>query len=102
MLVEQLADKVNARGDTPAGRLAAVEGRVDEAATHGIRLGTALGLAAMVTHTGVDYSIQPRGFHGGAPEDINEIEIIFERLDGHGDAITELTHPQSVLNMLFD
>jgi hypothetical protein len=56
---KQLADKVNARGDTPAERLAAVEDRVDEVATHGIRLGTTLGLAAMATHTGVDYSIQP-------------------------------------------
>jgi hypothetical protein len=62
MLVEQLADKVNARGDTPAERLAAVENRVDEVATHDIRLGTTLGLAAIATHTGVDYSIQPRGF----------------------------------------
>jgi hypothetical protein len=62
MLVDQLADKVNARGDTPAERLAAVENRVDEVATHGIRLGTTLGLAAMATHTGVDYSIRPRGF----------------------------------------
>jgi hypothetical protein len=97
MLVEQLADKVNARGNTPAERLAAVEDRVDEVATHGIRLGTTLGLAAMATHTGVDYSIQPRGFQGGAPEDIDEIEVILERLDGHGDAIAELTHPQSVL-----
>jgi hypothetical protein len=102
MLVEQLADKVNAHGDTPAERLAVVENRVDEVATHGIRLGTTLGLAAMATHTGVDYSIQPRGFQGGAPEDIDEIEIILERLDGHGDAIAELTHPQSVLNRLFD
>jgi hypothetical protein len=102
MLVEQLADKVNARGDTPAERLAAVENRVDEVATHGIRLGTTLGLAAMATHTGVDYSIQPRGFQGGAPEDIDEIEVILERLDGHGDAISELTHPQSVLNRLFN
>jgi hypothetical protein len=102
MLVEQLADKVNARGNTPAERLAAVEDRVDKVATHGIRLGTTLGLAAMATHTGVDYSIQPRGFQGGAPEDINEIEVILERLDGHGDAIAELTHPQSVLNRLFD
>jgi hypothetical protein len=25
-----------------------------------------------------------------------------ERLDGHGDAIAELTHPQFVLNRLFD
>jgi hypothetical protein len=102
MLVKQLADKVNAPGDTPVERLAAVEDRVDEVAVHGIRLGTTLGLAAMATHTGVDYSIQPRGFQGGAPEDIDEIEVILERLDGHGDAIAEITHPQSVLNRLFD
>jgi hypothetical protein len=102
MLVEQLADKLNARGDTPAERLTAVENRVDEVATHGIRLGTTLGLAAMATHTGVDYSIRPRGFQGGAPEDIDEIEVILERLDGHGDAIAELTHPQFVLNRLSD
>jgi hypothetical protein len=62
MLVEKLADKVNACGDTPAERLAAVENRLDEVATHGIRLGTTLGLAAMATHTGVDYSTWPRGF----------------------------------------
>jgi hypothetical protein len=102
MLVEQLADKVNARGDTPVERLAAVENRVDEVATHGIRLGTTLGLAAMATHTSVDYSTRPRGFQGGAPKDIDEIEVILERLDGHDDAIAELTHPQSVLNRLFD
>jgi hypothetical protein len=102
MLVEQLAEKVDARGDTPAERLAAVENRVDEVATHGIRLGTTLGLAAMATHTGVDYSTRPCGFQGDAPEDIDEIEVILERLDGHGDAIAELTHPQSVLNKLFD
>jgi hypothetical protein len=66
---------------------------VDEVATHGIRLCTTLGMAAMATHTDVDYSIRPRGFRGGAPEDIEEIEIILERLDGHGDAIAELTHP---------
>jgi hypothetical protein len=102
MLVEQLADKVNARGNTSAERLAVVEDRVDEVASHGIRLGTTLGLATMATHTGVDYSIQPRGFQGGAPEDIDEIEVILERLDGHGDAIAELTHPQSVLNRLLD
>jgi hypothetical protein len=97
-----LADKVNARGDPPAERLAVAEGRVDEVATHGIRLGTTLGLAAIAMHTGVDYSIQPRGFQGGAPEDIDEIEVILERLDGHGDAIAELTHPQFVLNRIFD
>jgi hypothetical protein len=102
MLVEQLADKVNTRGDTPTERLAAVEHRVDEVATHGIRLGTTLGLDAMAMHTDVDYSTTPRGFRGGALEDIEEIEIILERLDGHGDAIAKLTHPQSVLNRLFD
>jgi hypothetical protein len=101
-LVEQLAEKVNAQGDTPAERLTAVEHRVDEVAVHGVRLGTTLGLAAMATHTDVDYSTRPRGFRGGAPEDIDEIEIILERLDGHGDAIAEITHPQSVLNRLFD
>jgi hypothetical protein len=79
-----------------------VENRVDEVAVHGIRLGTTLGLAAMTTHTGVDYSIQPRGFQGGAPEDIDKIEVILERLDGHSDAIAEIIHPQSMLNRLFD
>jgi hypothetical protein len=101
-LVEQLADKVNACGDTPAERLAAAEHRVDEVATHGVRLGTTLGLATMATHTDVDYSTRPRGFRGGAPEDIEEIELILERLDGHGDAVAKITHPQSVLNRLFD
>jgi hypothetical protein len=61
-LVKQLADKVNAVGDTPEARIAAVEDRVDEVALHGVRLGTTIGLAAMATHTGVDYSTQPRGF----------------------------------------
>jgi hypothetical protein len=102
MLVEQLADKVNARGDTPTECLTTVENRVDEVAIHGIRLGTTLGLAAMAMHTSVDYSTRLRGFQGGAPEDIDEIEVILERLDGHGDAIAELTHSQSVLNRLFD
>jgi hypothetical protein len=62
MLVKQLADKVNAAGDTPADRLAVVENRVVEVALHGVHLGTTLGSAAMATHTGVDYSIQPRSF----------------------------------------
>jgi hypothetical protein len=97
-----LADKVNAPGDTPAEHLAAVEDRVDAVAVHGIRLGSTLGLAAMATHTGVDYSIQPCGFWGSALEDLDKIEVILERLDGHGDAIAELTHPQSVLNRLFN
>jgi hypothetical protein len=102
MLVKQLADKVNAPGETPADRISAVEDRVDEMALHGVRLGTTLGLAAMATHTSVDYSTQPRGFQGGAPEDVDEIEVILERLDGHGDAIADSIHPQSVLNRLFN
>jgi hypothetical protein len=101
-LVKQLADKVNASGDMPVERLAAVADRVDEVAVYGIRLGTTLGLAAMATHTSVDYSIQPRGVRGGAPEDLDETEVLLERLDGHGDAIAELSHPQSMLNRLFD
>jgi hypothetical protein len=61
-LVKQLADKVNAPGDTPVVSITAVEDCVDEVALHGVRLGTTLGLAAMATHTSVDYSTQPRGF----------------------------------------
>jgi hypothetical protein len=55
-LVEKLADKVNTPGDTSEARLGAVVCRVEEVALHGVRLGTALGLAAMSTRTGVDYS----------------------------------------------
>jgi hypothetical protein len=79
-----------------------VEDRVDEVALRGIRLGTTLGLAAMAMHTGMDYSTRPRGFYGGTPEDVDDIEVTMERLDGHGDAITDSIHPQSVLNRLFD
>jgi hypothetical protein len=93
MLVNQLADKVNAPGDTLADRIAAVEDRVDEVALHGIRLGTTLGLATMATHIGVDYSIQPRGFQGGAPEDVDEIKVILEPLEGHGNTIADIIHP---------
>jgi hypothetical protein len=100
--VKKLTDKVNAPGDTPAARIAAVEDRIGEVALHGVRQGTTLGLATMATHTSVDYSTQPRDFHGGAPEDIDDIEVILERLDGHGDAIADSIHPQSVLNRLID
>jgi hypothetical protein len=100
--VKKLADKVNAPGDTPEARLGTVEDRVHEVVLHGIYLGTTPGLAAMATHTSVDYSTRLRGFHGGAPEDIDDIEVILERLDGHGDAIADSIHPQSVLNRLFD
>jgi hypothetical protein len=102
VLVEKLADKVNAPGDTPEARLGAVKDRVDEVALHGVPLGTTLGLAAMATHTGVDYSTRPCGFYGGTPVDVDEIEPTPERLDGHGVAIADSIHPQSVLNRLFD
>jgi hypothetical protein len=101
-LVEKLANKVNAPGDTPEARHGAVEDRVDEVALHGVRLGTTLGLAAMVTHTGVDYSTRPRGFYSGAPEDVDDIEATIERLDGHDIAIADSIHLQFVLNRLFD
>jgi hypothetical protein len=79
-----------------------VENCVDEVALHGVRLGTTLGLASMATHTGVDYSARPRGFYGGRPDDVDDIEATLERLDGHGNAIADPIHPQSVLNRLFD
>jgi hypothetical protein len=101
-LIEKLADKVNAPGDTPEARLGAVEDRVDEVALPGVRLGTTLGLAAMATHTGVDYSTRSRGFYGGTPEDVDDIETTLERLDGHGNTIADSIHPHSVLNRLFD
>jgi hypothetical protein len=100
--VKKLADKLNAPGDTPEARLGAVEDYVNKVALHGVRLGTTLNLSAKATHTGVDYSTRPHGFHGGAPEDIDDIEVILERLDGHDDAIANSIHPQSVLNRLFD
>jgi hypothetical protein len=56
----------------------------------------------MATHTSVDYSTRPRGFHGGVPEDVDDIEATLERLDGHGVAIADSIHPQSILNRLFD
>jgi hypothetical protein len=101
-LVEKLVNKVNAPGDTPEARLGVVVGRVDEVALHGVRLGIALGLAAMSMHTGVDYSTRTRGFDGGAPEDLDDIEAIVERLDGHGIAVADSIHPKSILNRLFD
>jgi hypothetical protein len=102
VLVEKLVNKVNAPGDTPKARLGAVVGRINEVALHGVRLGIALGLAAMSTHTSVDYSMRSRGFDGGMPEDLDDIEATVERLDGHGVAIADSIHPQSVLNRPFD
>jgi hypothetical protein len=101
-LAEKLANKVNAPGDSPEVCLGTVAGRIDEVALHGVRLGTALGLATMSMRTGIDYSRQPPGFNSGAPEDLDDIEAMVERLDGHGAAIADSIHPQSVLNRLFD
>jgi hypothetical protein len=84
---------VNSLGDKPEARLGAVEGRVDEVALHGVHLGTTLGLSSMSMHTGVDYSTRPRGFYGGTPEDVDDIEATVERLDGHGVAIADSIHP---------
>jgi hypothetical protein len=61
-----------------------------------------LDLAAMSTHTSVDYSTQPPDFNGGTLEDLDDIEATVECLDGHGAAIADSIHPQSVLNRLFD
>jgi hypothetical protein len=47
----------------------------------------------MATHTSVDYSTRPRGFYGGMPEDVDNIEVTLERLDGHSDAIADYIHP---------
>jgi hypothetical protein len=93
VLVEKLEDKVNAPGDTPEARLGAVEDRVDEVSLHSVRLGTSLGLAAMATHTGADYSMRSRSFYGGTLEDVDDIEATLERLDGHGVAIADSIHP---------
>jgi hypothetical protein len=87
-LAEKLTNKVNAAGDTPKVRLGVVAGRVNKVALHGVRLGTALGLAA---------STQQPDFDGGAPEDLDDIEATVERLDGHGAAIADSIHPQFVL-----
>jgi hypothetical protein len=97
-LVEKLADKVNAPGDTPEARLGAMEDRVNEVA----RLGTTLGLAAMEAHTGVDYSTRSRVLYSGMPEDVDDIEVTLEHLNGHGDAIADSIHPQSMLNKMLE
>jgi hypothetical protein len=92
-LVEKLADKVNAFGDTPEACLGAVGNRVDKVALHDVRLSTTLGLAAMATHTSVYYSTWSCGFYGGTPEDVDDIEATLERLDGHDVAIADSIIP---------
>jgi hypothetical protein len=92
-LAEKLENKVNAPRDMSEALLGAVVGRVDEVALHGVRLGTALGLASMSMRTGIDYFMRPPGFDGGAPKDLDDIEATMERLDGHGVAISDSIHP---------
>jgi hypothetical protein len=92
-LFEKLVDKVNAPGHTPEARLGAVEDRVDEMALHGVRMGTTLGIAALATLTSVNYSTRLRGFYGGTPDVVDDIEATIERLDGHDVAIADSIHP---------
>ena len=97
-----VADKVNARGETVEERLAAVEGRVDEAAIHGVHLGASLGLAAMSDQAQEDFTIHPVGFRGGRrPDEVDGIEDLLDEYHDHATAIAEATHPQSILNKLF-
>jgi hypothetical protein len=42
----------------------------------------------MSTHTGVDYFTRPR-----TPEDVDDIEVAIECLDGHDVAIADSIHP---------
>jgi hypothetical protein len=99
--MNRLADKVNAQGETSEARLDAVDGRIDEVAVHGMHLGASMGLAAMSSQTGEDYSVQPVGFRGGPPEDIENIDEHLEQYDDHAAAVATSAQAQSVLNSLF-
>jgi hypothetical protein len=99
--VDKVADKVNAQGENPEARLNAVEGRIDEVAVHGMHLGASMGLAAMSTQTGEDYSVQPVGFRDGLPEEIENIDERLEQYENHAAAVAASTEAQSVLNKLF-
>jgi hypothetical protein len=95
----EVADKVNARGETTEAHLDAVHGRV---IIQGVHLGVSLGLAAMSSRTNEDYSIQPVGFPNGHPDEIDDIDERLEAYDDHAAALAESTDPQSVLNKLFE
>ncbi len=97
----RIADKVNAQGETSEARLDAVDSRIDEVAVHGLHLGASMGLAAMSSQTGEDYSAQPIGFRDGPPEDIENIDEHLEQYENHAAAIAASTQAQSVLNRLF-
>jgi tetrahydromethanopterin S-methyltransferase subunit G len=98
----EVADKVNARGETVEARLDAVHGRVDQAVIQGMHLGVSLGLVAMSSRTNEDYSIQPVGFLDGHPDEIDDIDERLEAYDDHAAALAESTNPQSILNKLFE
>ena len=98
----RVADKVNAQGGTAEARLDAVDGRVDQAIIQGVHLGASLGLAAMSSQTGEDYSVHPVGFPGGRPDEIDDINERLESYEDHAAALAESTNPQSVLNKLFE
>ena len=92
---------MNAQGATVVERLEAVPGQIDQVALHGVRLGTALGLAGMSTWTGSDYAQMPTGFRDGLPHEVEGIEGLLGAYDNHADAAANSTNPESVLNKLF-
>ena len=98
----RIADKVNAHGETVEERLDDADGRIDQVALHGVHLGVSLGLAAMSSRTGEDYSIQPVGFSGGPPEEIDDIDERLDQYEDHAAALAQSTNAQSVLNKLFE
>jgi hypothetical protein len=100
-VANRIANKVNAQGETSEARLDAVDGRIDEIVVHGMHLDASMGLAAMSSQTGEDYSVQPVGFCGGPPENIENIDEHLEQYEDHTAAVAESTQAQSVLNMLF-
>lgn len=78
-----------------------MDGRIDQAIIQGVHLGASLGLAAMTSRTNEDYSVQPVGFAGGRPDEIEDIEERMDAYDDHAAALADVTNPQSVLNKLF-
>jgi len=99
--VNKVADKVNAQGENSEARLDAIDSRIDEVAVYGMHLGASMGLAAMSSQTGEDYSVQPVGFRGGPLEEIENIDERLEQYEDHAAAVAASTQAQSVLNRLF-
>jgi hypothetical protein len=94
-LVEKLANKVNIPADTPKLALAWWK-------TASMRWAFTTSAWAPPWAWPPWRCILLRNFYGGAPKDVDDIEATIERLDGHGVAIADSIHPQSVLNRLFD